>query len=265
VPQPAPRRRGSDVIPHAQRQERPKCETDCCPGSTLCARAPNRVLRSPNDKRSNMAGGAGRMRDSEASSYPHARQVAFGIRSPARWSHLAAHWMCVARRCIVSKGDWWGCFASGRSLFERPFDATIHLVPERPPPRPTIADERPTTGGELLDLIRPPAWHAEAAFRELAASVDFLPVRGVATKAAKACCAGCPVRAECLEYAITSTADLNGVGRHRHARASDPPSGASPRRLAGSCGYGSVPSAGSSFAIGSDSSREPDREITPQL
>lgn len=54
---------------------------------------------------------------------------------------------------------------------------------------------------ELLGLEDPPAWWADG----LCAQVDpglFFPDKGGSTREAKAVCAACPVRAECLEYAL---------------------------------------------------------------
>lgn len=45
-------------------------------------------------------------------------------------------------------------------------------------------------------------WQRDAACAEHRDDVDFFPERGVSTKAAKAVCASCLVRAECLDYAL---------------------------------------------------------------
>ncbi|MFM8237995.1 MAG: WhiB family transcriptional regulator [Actinomycetota bacterium] len=45
-------------------------------------------------------------------------------------------------------------------------------------------------------------WWKEAACIEHAATIDFFPARGESSVAAKAICARCSVRAECLEYAL---------------------------------------------------------------
>jgi len=54
----------------------------------------------------------------------------------------------------------------------------------------------------LLDLAASPMeWHRHAN----CVGVDpdlFFPVRGESTREAKAVCAGCAVRAECLEHAV---------------------------------------------------------------
>jgi WhiB family redox-sensing transcriptional regulator len=55
------------------------------------------------------------------------------------------------------------------------------------------------------DDIARPAWQADAACRGVGAAL-FFPERGTDVRArvpeAKAICAGCPVRQECLEYAL---------------------------------------------------------------
>ena len=46
-----------------------------------------------------------------------------------------------------------------------------------------------------------PAWHQHGACRGADPNL-FFPARGESVKEAKAVCARCPVRAECLEYAL---------------------------------------------------------------
>jgi WhiB family redox-sensing transcriptional regulator len=53
---------------------------------------------------------------------------------------------------------------------------------------------------ELLDVSSRP-WAARAACRGLEPEL-FFPARGASTREAKAVCAVCPVRAECLEDAL---------------------------------------------------------------
>jgi WhiB family redox-sensing transcriptional regulator len=53
-------------------------------------------------------------------------------------------------------------------------------------------------------------WREEAECVHHAAEVDFFPERGASVREAKAVCAGCPVRAECLEYAMQFN-HLSGV------------------------------------------------------
>jgi len=47
-----------------------------------------------------------------------------------------------------------------------------------------------------------PSWQQFAACVHHAGRVDFFPARGESTRDAKAVCAGCPVREECLEFAL---------------------------------------------------------------
>lgn len=58
----------------------------------------------------------------------------------------------------------------------------------------------------LVDIeqwLARPAWMARAACRGMAARDDvFFPPRGEATGPAKAICRGCPVRFDCLDYAM---------------------------------------------------------------
>jgi WhiB family redox-sensing transcriptional regulator len=60
----------------------------------------------------------------------------------------------------------------------------------------------------LAELIGRPSWQDRAACRGQGTD-DHFPVRGESTIAAKAVCAGCVVRSECLSYAL---ADSNLVG-----------------------------------------------------
>lgn len=56
----------------------------------------------------------------------------------------------------------------------------------------------------MIDL-KPEPWMRHGACRGLAhddAARMFFPARGESTEPAKAVCARCPVRAECLEYAL---------------------------------------------------------------
>ena len=75
---------------------------------------------------------------------------------------------------------------------------------------------------ELSQFLEPPAWHRDAACRETS-GVNFFPRFGEDAEPAKAVCAGCPVRGECLAFAAGySERDLVGIwggtsGRDRHA------------------------------------------------
>ena len=67
-----------------------------------------------------------------------------------------------------------------------------------------------TPATDLLDLIDPPAWHADAGCREHPELSWVDPGdAGPRVRAAKAVCATCLVRAECL---VTALADPNLVG-----------------------------------------------------
>jgi Transcription factor WhiB len=61
----------------------------------------------------------------------------------------------------------------------------------------------------LRVLLHRPAWHADAACSGSGPSPWF-PTRGEPTEPAKAVCAACPVRLECLEFALAHD-DLAGV------------------------------------------------------
>jgi Transcription factor WhiB len=63
---------------------------------------------------------------------------------------------------------------------------------------------------ELGDLLNQPPWMFDAACREHP-DVDFFPRRGEPFGPAKAVCARCLVRRECLEFGIAGGHDLVGV------------------------------------------------------
>ena len=52
-----------------------------------------------------------------------------------------------------------------------------------------------------------PAWHQHGACRGADPNL-FFPERGESVKEAKAVCARCPVRAECLEYALEQPGEI---------------------------------------------------------
>lgn len=54
--------------------------------------------------------------------------------------------------------------------------------------------------GDLVELLEPPRWHAEALCRGLGLDLWF-PGRGDDIRTAQAICAACPVAAECAEAA----------------------------------------------------------------
>lgn len=63
----------------------------------------------------------------------------------------------------------------------------------------------------VAELLRPPAWHADAACREHP-GVNFFVEHGESPGPAKAICAGCLVAPECLAYALRHDED-HGVWR----------------------------------------------------
>jgi WhiB family redox-sensing transcriptional regulator len=52
------------------------------------------------------------------------------------------------------------------------------------------------------DVIDVPKWYKDAACKGHENQDDFFPERGSSTVIAKRICNGCPVREECLEYAV---------------------------------------------------------------
>jgi WhiB family redox-sensing transcriptional regulator len=63
-------------------------------------------------------------------------------------------------------------------------------------------------GDALFDSARP-EWQHRGACRGLDPNL-FFPERGESVKEAKAVCARCPVRAECLKYALENH-ELHGI------------------------------------------------------
>jgi WhiB family transcriptional regulator, redox-sensing transcriptional regulator len=64
---------------------------------------------------------------------------------------------------------------------------------------------RPDSGAAEIALTQQdlaPAWQQFAACVHYAGQVDFFPARGESVREAKAVCAGCPVRDDCLEFAL---------------------------------------------------------------
>ena len=53
----------------------------------------------------------------------------------------------------------------------------------------------------LAELIHRPLWHADALCREHP-EINWFPGKGEANRAARAVCARCPVREECLAFAL---------------------------------------------------------------
>jgi WhiB family redox-sensing transcriptional regulator len=65
--------------------------------------------------------------------------------------------------------------------------------------------------GDVFDsLFQRPAWHALAACRGKGTDA-FFPDRGEPLDDARAVCAGCPVRRECLDFALEGSTHLYGV------------------------------------------------------
>ena len=62
----------------------------------------------------------------------------------------------------------------------------------------------------LLELLDRPPWHRDALCREYVGKVNFFPSRGESLEPAKALCAACLVRPECLLYALEHD-EPNGV------------------------------------------------------
>lgn len=75
------------------------------------------------------------------------------------------------------------------------------------------------TSPDFVNIVSPPAWVAEG----LCAQVDpelFFPEKGGSTREAKQVCLACPVRAECLAYALDNRERFDVWGgasqRERH-------------------------------------------------
>jgi WhiB family redox-sensing transcriptional regulator len=54
----------------------------------------------------------------------------------------------------------------------------------------------------LVDQDLAPAWQQDAECVHHAGRVDFFPARGESVRDAKAVCASCPVREQCLDFAL---------------------------------------------------------------
>ena len=77
---------------------------------------------------------------------------------------------------------------------------------------PWLSD-RPT----LDELIRRPAWQQRALCRGAGPDLFFV-AQGGSTKEAKAMCAACPVRNECLNYAAETGSSGIWAGKGQNAR-----------------------------------------------
>jgi WhiB family transcriptional regulator, redox-sensing transcriptional regulator len=64
--------------------------------------------------------------------------------------------------------------------------------------------------GLLLELLVPPAWHAQGSCRSAPASISWFPEQ-TSLSEAKRVCASCPVREECLEWALAQDSYLVGI------------------------------------------------------
>jgi hypothetical protein len=74
--------------------------------------------------------------------------------------------------------------------------------------RPWATDT--TTLDDILALLDPPAWHADAACREHP-DLTWFPDRGQDTSAAVAVCRGCLVADQCRAWAMSQGAGLHGI------------------------------------------------------
>jgi hypothetical protein len=54
---------------------------------------------------------------------------------------------------------------------------------------------------DLVNIVSPPGWMGDAACAEIGGD-EWFPDKGGSTREAKRICARCPVRAECLDYAL---------------------------------------------------------------
>lgn len=66
---------------------------------------------------------------------------------------------------------------------------------------------------DLLDLLSPPAWHADAACQSADPDAFFLG-KGKSADPARAICDTCPVQSECLDWAMKVEADWANTHRY---------------------------------------------------
>jgi WhiB family redox-sensing transcriptional regulator len=73
-------------------------------------------------------------------------------------------------------------------------------------PKLSLADPAPydPSLSDFISLLNRPAWMAEAACKGEPVEI-FIPSRGRSTVEAKAFCSRCPVRSECLAFALDQT------------------------------------------------------------
>lgn len=65
--------------------------------------------------------------------------------------------------------------------------------------------------GELLRLLEPPSWHADAACKEAPPDVTWFPTKRGSEGPAKAVCARCLVRDECASWVLAQGSELDGI------------------------------------------------------
>jgi WhiB family redox-sensing transcriptional regulator len=89
-------------------------------------------------------------------------------------------------------------------------------------PAYTTADDDSEFYSHLLDLVNSrPEWHKDAACKQV--DVSFFPGRGIDQRPIKAICKGCPVRQECLDFALDNNENYGVWGgtserERRHIR-----------------------------------------------
>lgn len=81
-----------------------------------------------------------------------------------------------------------------------------------PRKRPPVVDTGADTARRLLAMIAAarPAWQLDAACRGRETSLFF--AASGAVRDAVALCTGCPVRVECLEWALSARPDVDAFG-----------------------------------------------------
>jgi WhiB family redox-sensing transcriptional regulator len=86
--------------------------------------------------------------------------------------------------------------------YQQEMHTLILFLPTGPPVETRGMRTRADTTVVDHDLL--PDWRNDAACIEHAGRVNFFPARGESAHEAKAICAGCRAREECLEYALES-------------------------------------------------------------
>ncbi len=77
----------------------------------------------------------------------------------------------------------------------------LALATETPVPFPTVDRQAADQLTKVVTAVAGQAWRARANCRDIVTD-EMCPGRGEATKPAKEICAGCTVRAECLDYGL---------------------------------------------------------------